>query len=357
MLASLAATIAATYVAGGLVGYARRGFRGIAYPSPSEAEAQIDGFATAYPQLCRIEEFGRSTEGRPLRALVLRGGAPGERPRLLVTAQIHAVEYVGSYVARGVARRLLEGYGHEPHITALLDRAEIWIAPLLNPDGAERIWRGGGWGGFRNSRVTANGVDPNRNFPFVERDGPKGWNSARDQPGSAYYRGPHPLSEPECLAVARLAVTQRFCAAIHFHSFSAVVFLPAVEDDTTRPDAAKARSALAVFQGFFQSHQPRVRYKPVPERSATIVGQLDPFLLDACGTPSVTIEVSWPRAHLLLPWNTPNFFWWANPARPEVWEANDAPATIRALIELLERTGGTPCQPSHPELAERIPSS
>lgn len=357
MLGTVLATVVGAYVVGGMFGLARRGFRDIAYPSPDAAEGEIDALVAAYPQLCRSEVFGRSSQGRPLRALVLRAGEPGDRPRLLLTAHIHAVEYVGSYVARGVARRLVEGYGQQAHITDLLERAEIWIAPLLNPDGAERIWRGGGWGGFRNSRVTANGVDPNRNFPFVERPGRKGWNSAREQPGSAYYRGPRPLSEAECLALARLCQAQRFCAAIHFHSFSSVVFLPALgEPGEIHPDAAKAQAALDVFRGVFQQHQPYVRYRPVPERSAAIVGQLDPFLLEAFGTPSVTIEVSWPRPHLLLPWNTANFFWWANPARPEPWEENDAPATIHALIALLERTGGTPCTPTHPELADRIPT-
>jgi hypothetical protein len=221
---------------------------------------------------------------------------------------------------------------------------------LLNPDGAARVWRQRGWSGLGGARFTANGVDPNRNFPFVPLAGRRGWNSGSERPGSAYYRGPQPLSEPECRSLARLCKREGFCAAINFHSFGGVVFMPQISDG----EREKAARALGVFQGVFQSHQPRWHYRPVPERSAKIVGQLDPFLLNAFGTPSVTVEVSRPRLHVLLPWNTFNTFWWANPARPQRWADNDADATIHALAALLERTAGTPCTPAHPELAHAV---
>jgi hypothetical protein len=92
----------------------------------------------------------------------------------------------------------------------------------------------------------------------------------------------------------------------------------------------------------------------VPERSAAIVGQLDPFLLEAFGTPSVTIEVSRPGLELLLPWRLTQLFAWANPSRPERWAENDARATIHALCELLRRTGGATGPARRPELADGI---
>lgn len=212
----------------------------------------------------------------------------GARPRLLVTANIHAVEYIGSYVARALAARLVSGYGTALHITGLLDRADVWLVPLLNPDGAARVWQRRGWSGLGGSRFTANGVDPNRNFPFVPISGRAGWNTAR---------------------------------------------------------------GLSVFRDVFQEHQKHLRYRPIPERSAAIVGQLDPFLLNAFGTVSVTVEVSRPGLHVLLPWNLFNFFWWANPARPQRWAENDVEATTHALAALLERTEGTACVPVAPLLA------
>ncbi len=318
------------------------------YLSPDAAMAAAAAWPQGHPPLCWLEEIGRSTQGRPIHAIRIGPiGAARPRPRLLITAQIHAVEFIGSYVARRVAERLLSGYGKEVHITALLDAADVWVVPLLNPDGAQRIWDAGGISSLGGARFTANGVDPNRNFPFVESEGRSGWNSARATPGSAYYRGPHPLSEPECLALARLCERERFCAAINFHSFSAVVFMPEVSG----PDAAKAQRVLDVFNREFQSHQPHRRYRPIPERSAKIEGQLDPFLLNAFGTPSVTVEVSRLGWHLLNPARLRRIFWWANPRQADYWADNDCEATVHALIALLERSGGTPCEAAEPQLA------
>jgi hypothetical protein len=240
------------------------------------------------------------------------------------------------------------------HITGLLDRADVGFVPLLNPDGAARIWRRRGWSTLGGSRFTANGVDPNRNFPFVPIAGRGSWNTARAKPGSAYYRGPHALSEPECLALARLCERELFCAAINFHSFGGVVYMPAVQDAGVSADSTKAERGLSVFRDVFQAHQKRVRYRPIPERAAAIVGQLDPFLLNAFGTVGVTVEVSRPWLHVLLPWNVLNFFWWANPADPQYWAGNDVEASTHALVALLDRMEGTPCRPSAPELAEQI---
>ncbi|HVM96948.1 MAG TPA: M14 family metallopeptidase [Candidatus Acidoferrales bacterium] len=321
------------------------------YPSPEAADAEIDALIRHAPQLCRLEVIGTSTNGRPIRALrIAAPNAGGRRPSLLVTAHIHAVEYIGSYVARAVARRLVAGFDSAAHVTALLERADVWMVPLLNPDGATRVWQSRGWTRLGSSRFTANGVDPNRNFPFVATDGRRGWNTGRDKPGSPYYRGPLPLSEPECLALARLCRRQRFCAAVNFHSFGGVVFIPEVQG----ADSARAKSILAAFEGPFQSHQTFLRYRPVHERAATIVGQLDSFLLYGLGIPSVTVEVSRPGRHLLLPWNTFKVFWWANPSNPQRWADNDAEATVHVLGELLERSGGEPCQPALPELADQF---
>jgi predicted deacylase len=327
-----------------------------AYPSPEEAEAELDSLADSHPELCQLEVIGKSSQGRPLHALRLCAQAAedheeGERPRLLVTAQIHAVEFVGSFLARAVARRLVEGYGRDQEITALLDRAEVWIAPLLNPDGARRVWERRGWVGLGGSRFTATGVDPNRNFPFRRIPGRSGWNSARKRPGSAYYRGPHPLSEPECRALAGLCQRQRFCGALNFHSFGGVVYMPSLSESTD----ARARFALDVFQGEFQSRQPHLRYRPRPERPAAITGQLDSFALAAFGTPSVTVEVSRPGFALLRPSRLGNLFWVANPERPEHWVENDRDAAIHALVALLERTEGRPCTASSPELVDALP--
>jgi len=344
------------------------------YPSPDAAEAEMDALAAARPELASRVTIGRSRQGRPLRALRLaaESGAGGERvpaagaagrgaagpgggaagadprPALLVTAHIHACEYVGAYVARDLARRTVEGFGADPVATALLEGATLWVVPLLNPDGAARVWARRGLLGLAASRVTAAGVDPNRNFPAAALAGRRKWNSARGRPGSMWYVGPHPLSEPECRALARLVRREPFCAAVNFHSFGGLVYIP----EPLGAEAERASRVLDVFRGSFQAHQRHLRYRPVAESPAAIAGQLDAFLLYGLGIPSVTVEVSRPGPHLLAPWNLVDFFQWANPPDPARWAANDAPAALAALLELLDRSEGRPCAPACPELAE-----
>jgi len=354
MLSAALGAGVAIWLAAAWIGRARGDLARGSYPAPDDAEREVAALAARHPDVCGRIDLGRSGEGRPLAAFRLR--APGatdapRRPRLLVTAQIHAIEFVGALVARAVMQRLVEGYGRDADATRLLDAADVVVAPLLNPDGAARVWRAGGRVRLARARMTARDVDPNRNFPFAGGQGGGGWNAASARPGSPYYRGPHPLSEPECAALASLAMRERFCAALHFHSIGAVVYLP----EAAGPDAARARHVLATFEGPFQARQRHRRYRPVKLPRPRTLGRLDAFLLDALGAPSVTVEVSRPRADVLAPWFATRLFWWANPPRPARWLENDVEATLFALAELLARSGGRPCAPAHPELASGPP--
>ena len=199
---------------------------------------------------------------------------PRSKLKILITAQIHAGEFVGSFVARAVAARLLSNTGN-PQVAELLRKAEIWILPLLNPDGARRVWRSQGWGSFGNSRFTANGVDPNRNFPPALSQGSQTWNSGKGWPGSAFYRCPYPLSEPECEALTALCKREGFCAAINFHSFGSVVYMPKLDEGCE----AKLTKAFGVFQGPFQSKQRHRKYRPIREKASAIEGQWILFCL------------------------------------------------------------------------------
>jgi hypothetical protein len=338
VIASLVGVALALWLLAALLLRARGDLAKGPYPSPDAAQEELRRLAAAHPATCTLHEIGRSAEGRPLLALRLRGAGASEapsRPRLLVTAQIHAVEFVSSLVVRALARTLAEGDGRDPEASALLAAADVWLVPLVNPDGAARIWRRGGWTSLRAARATSRGVDPNRNFPFEDAGEGRStgrrasWNAASARPGSAYYRGPHPLSEPECAALAALAERLRPSAALNFHSIGAVVYLPA--DETGAPLRSPA---FDVFRGAFQSRQCHRRYAPVLHRPARTRGQLDPFLWRAFGTPSVTVEVSRPDWRVLLPWHAPRLFWWANPPDPRRWLENDVGATIGALVAL-----------------------
>ncbi len=324
-----------------------------AYRSPREIEAAVHELGRRDTEWCRGETIGRSAEGRSILALRFtafahRAGPP--RGRLLVGAQIHAIEFIAGRMALELAERVLAGARRDADLRALLNEAEVVVIPLLNPDGAERVWRRQGRVGLRAARVTARGVDPNRNFPCVASLAPRGWNAASASSASAYHRGPHPLSEDECRALARFAAREGFCASIQLHSIGGVVLLP----EPAGPEAGRARDVLATFEGPFQARQSRVRYRPIRRAPARDAGQLDPFLLGAFGTPSVTVEIARPGRSLLWPWYGTRLFWWANPPDPRPWIENDADALLAMLPELWRRSAGRPVAPAHPELARDL---
>jgi hypothetical protein len=353
VLGATLASAAALY--GALVFRAR--FRGrladSGYVSPLDADVELDALAAEHPGRARVETYGSSSQGRPLR--LLRIGRAGARARVLVTGQIHAGEFIGGVVARGIARSLLASRSVE--VQKLLGKSEIVIAPLLNPDGAQRVWDANGWTGFRGMRGTASGADPNRNFPFaLEADGSaraRSWNSARSAEGHPYFRGAAPLSEPECAALAQLAERERFCGALNFHSFGGIVYLPMLSGAFDAGEDAAA-SGLRAIADVYPAKQLHLAYRVVPEDPEAIDGQLDAFLLGAFGTPSATIEIGRPSLGFLKPSRFLNPFWVFNPERPGRWLENDVEAAIQTIAALVEVTKGEPGTPRQPGLAAHV---
>jgi protein MpaA len=135
--------------------------------------------------------FGRSVEGRPLS--FVRVGDRDAPVHLLVVGCIHGNETAGERVLRVLERR------RPPRGTAL------WLVPTLNPDGVAAGARG-----------NAHAVDLNRNYPW--RWAPTG------PPGSVYYAGPGPRSEPETRALQRLVRRVRPQASIWYHQHLRLVY-------------------------------------------------------------------------------------------------------------------------------------
>ena len=150
------------------------------------------GFALAAPPTAR-ERFGESVQGRTLRANV--HGDRAARTRVLVVGQIHGDEPGGRRVVRALRRM------RTPRGVAL------WSVETVNPDGARRF-----------TRQNARGVDLNRNFP-------RGWRPST--PGTRYFGGRRPLSQPESRAAVRLVRRVQPRLTIWFHQPYGFVVHPA----------------------------------------------------------------------------------------------------------------------------------
>ncbi len=159
-------------------------------PAPTPAPTEPTPEPTAEPTyLPKRLVIGRSSKGRPI--VAKRQGEPDAKRVLLVLGQMHGDEPYGRYVVDRLRKM-------DPR----RDTA-IWTIRTMNPDGARL-----------RTRRNANRVDLNRNFPDEWR---------RGSPGSLYYSGPRPASEPETKAFIEGARQIRPDAVVSYHQRANVI--------------------------------------------------------------------------------------------------------------------------------------
>jgi carboxypeptidase T len=205
----------------------------VAYHSYSSLKSDLQNLGAAYPSIAHVYDIGDSwekTEGiadRDVMAIKISDNVSVEEedePDILFIGGIHAREWISVEVPFYLAQYLIEAYSTDQSVKRLVDSREIWIIPLLNPDGLEysrtvsRDWR-------KNRRENGNGtfgVDLNRNFGYKWglEEGSSG------DPASDTYRGTAPFSEPETQALRDLVATHDFIASISYHSYSQLILYP-----------------------------------------------------------------------------------------------------------------------------------
>ncbi len=132
----------------------------------------MEDLANSYPDLAEMISVGQSVEGREMWALRI-SGAGNVKPGVMYHGAEHGNEQAPASVVAYMAHHLLTNYDTDPEVAALVDHAEWYLLPIMNPDGYVRY-----------DRWNAHGVDLNRNW-----DGP---GAGHDPSG-----GPYPFSEPE----------------------------------------------------------------------------------------------------------------------------------------------------------------
>jgi len=313
------------------------------YPPLEVVEQEMLSLEKSHPDLVEIEVIGTSVQGRPIRAVRvgLKDGA--QRPEALVTANIHAGEVLSSRVAMGLVQKLVELYGADPEITYLLNRTDVWVIPVVNPDGYKRVIEEGGTGRRKN----ANEVDLNRNFPLAPGAKSRHPLSGNRRPCSNYYMGPAELSEPETKSIAEFVARRRFYVSLNGHTVAGKFLYP---HGFTRTPAAHRDEFIRMGEAFVQGQTGR-KYKVQASCSwYPTLGDMDDFLYMEHGVMSVTIEHGKVAHNLKYALRHPKMFWIANPYDASPWVESDSAAQIKAIRAALEITGGRPFDPAqcHP---------
>ena len=185
----------------------REVFEWDAYPTYSAYVAMMNGFENDYPEHCETFNFGTLSSSRELLMLRINNGSPEGKPKFLYTATMHGDETTGYVLMLRLADYLLSNYGIDDRVTNIVDKLDIYINPLANPDGT---FYGGNNTVNGATRSNANGVDLNRNYADPE-DGPH-------PDGNAY--------QAETIAFMDLATEHQFILSANFHGGAEVVNYP-----------------------------------------------------------------------------------------------------------------------------------
>jgi carboxypeptidase T len=130
---------------------------------------------------------------------------------------------------------LVNNYSTDDRIKRIVDARDIWIVPLVNPDGHEhsvtvdRLWR-------KNFPGVAgrDSVDPNRNYDTTTWASPTG--AFSDDPTNDSYRGPSGAFAKEVVNMQTLITSKRFKGSLDYHSFGRFVLFPFCGRTGPHPD-------------------------------------------------------------------------------------------------------------------------
>jgi hypothetical protein len=168
------------------------------YPALTNAMAF---YARTHTNLCRLYSIGKTVQNRDLWVLKISDnpGIEEDEPEFLYVSTMHGDEPVGMENCLQFIDLLLTNYNRDARLTHLVDQTEIWVMPLMNPDGYVAV-----------SRENANGIDLNRSFP----------DRAVDSNNTTTSR------QPETAAMMRFRQTNSFVLSANFHGGSLVANYP-----------------------------------------------------------------------------------------------------------------------------------
>ena len=119
---------------------------------------ELQDIALTYPAITNLYELGQSVQGRSIWGLKITDNPDIEENEVEIQFEgcHHGNEYMSVEMPLNLAWLLVENYSVDPTITDYVNNREIWIVPLVNPDGREM-----------NQRRNANDVDLNRDYGYM----------------------------------------------------------------------------------------------------------------------------------------------------------------------------------------------
>jgi len=223
------------------------------YHDYAEMVSTLFAQAMINPTIAMVESIGVSQqEQRTIYAIKISDnvGLDEDEPVVFFDGVHHACEVMGLEICLALIDTLLGGYGLDSLISFYVDNLEIWLVPLVNPDGHSAVMNEISLYYRKNGRdlngngalyeficnywwtCQTEGVDLNRNYAWY-------WDSGgQSSPWSYYYRGESAGSESENAALILLLERIRPILSLSYHSYGELIFYPWSWGEDQAPDHA-----------------------------------------------------------------------------------------------------------------------
>ncbi|MBS3816962.1 MAG: hypothetical protein KGY76_05305 [Candidatus Thermoplasmatota archaeon] len=201
------------------------------YPSLNELYNWYDTLVAENPNITKKIDIGESWEGRDMWVIKISDNVEQneEEPSFFVHGNIHAREWSGNEVASYYLWRMVNDYDSNETIRWLVENREIYVAPVVNPDGY--VYDGNGnyggdgegnhWRKNRNDETPTDsvGVDLNRNWDIK-------WSQGNGDATSSTYHGESPFSEYETQNLRDFILDKDIDAYHDLHSYAGTLLIP-----------------------------------------------------------------------------------------------------------------------------------
>ncbi len=173
----------------------------VGYPLHATYVSFMEQVVADHPVIASLDTVGFSVGGRPILMMKISNRVAWDEaePEFCYISSMHGDEIVGFMFMQWLIDSLTNNYGSNPRITRLVDSCEIFINPLMNPDGYVAV-----------RRTNNHSVDLNRNFPVP--DGTR---------GDDYW-----TAEVETQAIVKWFAGRHISYAINFHGGALVANYP-----------------------------------------------------------------------------------------------------------------------------------
>lgn len=179
------------------------------YHSFEQVQGWMHDHGTANRDLVSVSDYGTSGLGKKLTVMHVATAKSAGKPIVLITAATHGDELITTEVLMDLVDKLIQGYGVDARLTAIVDSHDLYFVPVVNPDG------------FTETNRYDGPSDPNRSYPWPGHENAK--------------------PTPSIAGVMKLFHSMNVRASIDFHAYGEMIMYPWAYTHAPIDSAAKAR--------------------------------------------------------------------------------------------------------------------